>query len=179
MKPTSIASLASLVAAAALAACHAPPPEPPVGGGVAPAERAALDQAWPAIAHACAPCHSRAGHYADAKAMQHLDMSTYPFGGHHAATAGFEVREALGLTGKPATMPKDEPGSVRGADLDAIDGWAKAWIAAHPDARPDEDDGDHHESPLEHGHGPVVLGGGAGAGSGSAADGHAGSGAVP
>ena len=135
-----LASSALFAAAAALVACHAPPPRPAIGAGVAPAEKAALDDAWPVLARDCAPCHSASGTHASRdKAMQHVDMSIYPFGGEHAATVGFEVREALGLTGKPATMPANDPGSVRGADLAAIDRWARAWIAAHPAAHPDDD----------------------------------------
>jgi len=169
-----VISSAPLLAAAWLVACHAPPPKPAVGADVAPAEKAALDDAWPALARDCAPCHSSGGAHAKAKALHHFDMSTYPFGGHHAATIGFEVREALGLTGKKATMPANDPGSVRGADLAAIDRWAQAWIAAHPEAKDDQDgdvdeggaadhdhddDGDHdedhdHDGPDHDDHGP-------------------------
>jgi hypothetical protein len=138
MKHVTLVAAVSFAALTLAGGCHAPPPRPAIGAGVAPAERAALDDAWPALARDCAPCHSAGGGHADPKAMHHLDMSSYPFGGHHAATVGFEVREALGLTGKKATMPANDPGSVRGADLAAIDRWAQAWIAAHPEAHPDE-----------------------------------------
>ena len=67
------------------------------------------------------------------KALLHLAMDTYPFGGHHANEVGKVVRAALGMGGGgKATMPSDEPGTVAGEDLRLILAWAEAFDRAHP-----------------------------------------------
>jgi hypothetical protein len=98
---------------------------------VAPDEREAYERARPVFEKYCTKCHSAAGAKHDDLAMKHLDMSTYPFGGHHGPEAAQEVREALGLTGEQPTMPDDAPGSVQGDDLALVVAWADAFDRAH------------------------------------------------
>ncbi len=57
-------------------------------------------------------------------------MDDYPFGGHHADEAGAVVRKVLGVAGRKATMPPDNPGAVTGDDLSDILAWADAYDAA-------------------------------------------------
>lgn len=59
-------------------------------------------------------------------------MDHYPFGGHHAAEITAAIRNVLGVSGKPATMPRDNPGAVKGDDLRLILAWADAYDRAHP-----------------------------------------------
>ncbi len=127
------------IAADAAVAETTPPPAPPdaatpdtakINEGLLADERAAYDKAKPVFDKYCAKCHTQTGKNATKKKLAHFDMTSYPFGGHHAATIGTEVREALGLAGEKATMPDDKPGSVKGDDLAAIDAWAKAWLEA-------------------------------------------------
>ena len=99
-----------------------------------PEEQAAFDAAKPAFERDCFRCHTTAGKKSKHKAMQHLAMDAYPFGGHHAHEVGKVVRGALGVGGVKATMPSDEPGSVRGEDLRLILAWADAFDRAHPAA---------------------------------------------
>lgn len=94
------------------------------------AEKAAYERARPIFEKHCARCHSSAGKKVKPKALEHISMDTYPFGGHHAADAGEEVRQVLGLTGEDATMPMDDPGAVTGDDLRVVDEWAKAFQAS-------------------------------------------------
>ena len=49
------------------------------------AEQAAFDKAKPVLEKNCARCHSKGGAKAAKKKLDHFDMTTYPFGGHHAA----------------------------------------------------------------------------------------------
>src|SRR5690348_4015648 len=106
------------------------------------AEQTAYQAAKPVFEKYCVGCHSTSGAHASPKAMEHLDMSAYPFGGHHAKTAGAEVREALGASGKPATMPDNDPGAVKGDDLALVLAWADAFDKAHPGAATQQDDDD-------------------------------------
>jgi mono/diheme cytochrome c family protein len=78
----------------------------------------------------CASCHSSDGAKATPKKLAHFAMDTYPFGGHHAHTIGFTVREVLGLEGEDPTMPTTAPGSVTGGELDAIVAWSRAFDRA-------------------------------------------------
>jgi hypothetical protein len=122
----------------------APPPTPDpatVNVGLLATERGAWDTARPVFDKDCAMCHTKAGKKSAKKKLDHFDMDTYPPGGHHTATIGFEIREVLGITGKKATMPKNAPGSVKGDDLALIKAWTDAWEAAdtagaHPPAAP-------------------------------------------
>ena len=117
----------------------APEPTPPPPPAPDPAkikadlladEQAAFEKAKPVFTQYCAKCHTQTGKAANKKKLGHFDMTSYPFGGHHTATIGNEVREVLGLSGEKATMPNDKPGSVKGDDLATIDAWAQAWIKA-------------------------------------------------
>ena len=122
-----------------------PPVEPPAPEPVdsktqlAAAETAAYEKAKPVFDKWCASCHSKDGKKWTEKKLEHFDMTTYPFGGHHAAEIGGEVKEALGLTGKKPTMPKDKKGAVQGEELALIKAWADAFDAAHPGGH-----GGHH-----------------------------------
>lgn len=106
-------------------------------------ETSAWQQAQPVFAKYCASCHTQDGAKATATKLEHFTMDTYPLGGHHAATIGPTMRDALGLDGKQATMPADKPGSVTGPDLAVIAAWIDAWDAA-------ERGGAH--PPVEHHH---------------------------
>lgn len=111
----------------------ADPVQPEAGGGKAAllaSERSAWDAARPVFDKACASCHTAAGKKAAKKKLDHFNMDTYPLGGHHTQTIGFTIRNVLGISGKPATMPYDKPGSVQGDDLAKIKAWTDAWEAA-------------------------------------------------
>lgn len=95
------------------------------------AEMAAYEKAKPVFDANCARCHSKGGKLSTAKKRDHFDMTTYPFGGHHAMEISKEIRESLGLTGKKPTMPFDKKGAVKGDDLALITAWADAFDAAH------------------------------------------------
>ena len=110
------------------------------------AERAAYDKAKPVFDKYCAGCHTHGGKQATEKKLDHFEMTSYPFGGHHAGTLGPTIRKVLAVDGGKATMPNGKPGSVTGDDLAVITAWSRAWDAAqaagaHPAAP-------HHE----HGH---------------------------
>jgi hypothetical protein len=87
-----------------------------------------------------------------------LNIDSYPFGGHHASVVAGAVRDVLGAAGKRPTMPKDSPGAVRGADLQAILDWADAFDRAHPPAahehehKHDDEHSHDHGEPLPHDH---------------------------
>jgi mono/diheme cytochrome c family protein len=99
-----------------------------------PSEQEAFESARPVFERYCASCHTtRAGKRA---ALRHFTMDRYPFGGHHADQVSSTIREVLGASGQPATMPKDRPGAVQGNDLRAILDWADAFDRAHAAANP-------------------------------------------
>lgn len=95
------------------------------------AEMAAYEKAKPVFEKWCASCHSKDGKKTSAKKRGHFDMTTYPFGGHHAMEISSEIREVLGLTGKKPTMPPNKKGAVQGEELELIKAWADAFDAAH------------------------------------------------
>src|SRR5688500_16230787 len=68
-------------------------------GAIAAAEQAAFAKAKPVFEKHCARCHSSKGEKASKKKLDHFDMDTYPFGGHHATEIGGTIREVLGATG--------------------------------------------------------------------------------
>ena len=109
---------------------HAPVPTPD--------EIAAFERAKPAFERHCFRCHTASGKRSKPKALAHIAMDGYPFGGHHADEAGSVVRKVLGAGGGKATMPSDDPGAVAGEDLTRILAWADAFEHAHP-ARKDEE----------------------------------------
>lgn len=106
------------------------------------AEMAAYERAKPVFDKWCAKCHVKGGKKATASKLKHFDMTTYPFGGHHAMEISSEVREVLGLTGKKATMPADKKGAVKGEELELIEVWADAFDASHKGGA-HEGHGDH------------------------------------
>ena len=97
------------------------------------AERAAYDRAKPVFDRHCSRCHSKDSKKGKGKGktLAHFDMTTYPFGGHHAMEVSGEVRKVLGIGGGKATMPADDPGAVQGEELALIAAWADAFDAAH------------------------------------------------
>jgi hypothetical protein len=104
---------------------HAPKPTPE--------ELAAFEGARSAFDRHCFRCHTTTGKKSKPKALAHMSMDHYPFGGHHADEAGKAVREVLGAAGKgKATMPRDDPGAVAGDDLAKTLAWADAFDRAHP-----------------------------------------------
>lgn len=109
------------------------------------AEMAAYEKAKPVFDKWCAKCHVKGGKKATASKLKHFDMTTYPFGGHHAMEISSEVREVLGLTGKKPTMPADKKGAVKGEELELIEAWADAFDASHK--------GGAHEGHGDHGGG--------------------------
>lgn len=106
------------------------------------AEMAAYEKAKPVFDKWCAKCHVKGGKKATASKLKHFDMTTYPFGGHHAMEISSEVREVLGLTGKKPTMPADKKGAVKGEELELIEAWADAFDASHKGGA-HEGHGDH------------------------------------
>lgn len=93
-------------------------------------ELAAFERAKPAFERHCFRCHTTGGKRSKPKALAHIAMDGYPFGGHHADEAGETVRRVLGAGGSKATMPSDTPGAVTGEDLARILAWADAYDAA-------------------------------------------------
>jgi len=113
------------------------------------AEMAAYEKARPVFEASCARCHSKSGKLTTEKKRGHFDMTTYPFGGHHAMEIGQQIRKSLGLTGDQPTMPFDKKGSVKGDDLALIAAWADAFDAAQA-AGAHEGRGDHAHAEHEH-----------------------------
>ena len=97
-----------------------------------PEEIAAFGAAKPAFERHCFRCHTTTGKKSKRKALDHISMDGYPFGGHHADEAGKVVRKVLGADGKSkATMPSDDKGAVAGDDLTKIVAWADAFDRTH------------------------------------------------
>ncbi|MBN4050134.1 hypothetical protein JYT28_00100 [Desulfobulbus sp. AH-315-M07] len=134
-----------------------PPPVETVVPVVAPAPAATLlaandHQGWyerarPVFEKHCVRCHVRGNSGWSEEVLAHLDMSSYPFGGHHASEVGGTIRKALGDRGAKATMPKDKPGIVQGDELTVVLSWANAFEAAHPSTK---DAGGHDHSGHDH-----------------------------
>ncbi len=129
----------------------AKPAEPPapdpakVKAELLAAETAAFEKAKPVFEKACSKCHTQGGKKATKKKLDHFDMTTYPFGGHHAMEISGAIRKSLGIDGSKPTMPFDKKGSVKGEDLALIAAWADAFDASHK--------GGAHEGHGDHGHG--------------------------
>jgi uncharacterized membrane protein len=94
-------------------------------------EKAAFEKAKPVFDKWCAKCHSKDGKNASQKKLDHFDMTTYPFGGHHAMEISSEIRKSLGIGGGSPRMPADNKGAVRGEELELIKAWADAFDASH------------------------------------------------
>jgi mono/diheme cytochrome c family protein len=97
----------------------------------APPEQAAYEKAKPVFVKYCASCHTKGGAKATAKKLDHFDMTSYPFGGHHAATIAATIRKVLAINGGKPTMPADKKGAVKGDELALIAAWCDAYEAAH------------------------------------------------
>lgn len=132
------------------------PPTEPVPAQAATdhhaAEMAAYANAKPVFDKFCANCHAQGRPGARQSTLAHLDVTSYPFGGHHADTVGASVRKSLGIDGGKATMPKNKPGSVAGADLALIKEWADAFDAAHAGRAHTSTDTQHGEHNDGHDH---------------------------
>ena len=146
MKETSVTRWGRALFAVTVASCstttigglrHLPSPEQ-LPSSVAPAERQAYSRARPVFERYCAGCHTPGG--GNSEAVEHFNIGTYPFTGHHSHEVAETVRRALGATGKPATMPADRPGIVKGEELTRVLQWADAFDGAHPESA-----AEHHE----------------------------------
>jgi hypothetical protein len=115
-------------------------------------EKAAYDRAEPVFAKFCFACHSTKTGHKNEKALEHMNMDAYPFGGHHAQEAGSAIREVLGGTGKPPTMPDDDPGAVKGDDLKVVLAWADEFDKSHPRDSEGDHDGAGHAEEHDHDH---------------------------
>jgi hypothetical protein len=133
--------------------------------GSAPATRAAdpiaqemqaYEQARPVFAKYCAGCHTeRARGTEHAEALLHFSMDRYPFGGHHAAEIAGEIREVLGAEDNEPTMPPDNPGVVRGEELDLVLAWADAFDRAQAVRAKDQGHAPHQ--PDQHAHEGAIV----------------------
>ena len=95
------------------------------------AETAAYEKAKPVFDKFCSKCHSKAGKLTGQKKRDHFDMTTYPFGGHHAMELGKQIRTSLGIDGSKPTMPYDKKGAVQGEELKLIAAWCDSFDASH------------------------------------------------
>jgi hypothetical protein len=95
------------------------------------AETAAFEKAKPVFDKHCARCHTKSGEKSAPKKLDHFDMTTYPFGGHHGMEISSHIRKALGIDGSKPTMPADNKGVVKGDELALIAAWADAFDASH------------------------------------------------
>lgn len=117
------------------------------------AETAAFDKAKPVFDKWCAKCHSKSGSKVAQKKLDHFDMTTYPFDGHHAMELGGQIRKSLGIDGSKPTMPFDKKGAVKGDELALIAAWADAFDASHKGgAHEGGAHGDHGDGHGEHKH---------------------------
>jgi uncharacterized membrane protein len=140
MMKACLVSLA-LFAAAACGGASRPEATPAASSGdLKAAESAAFARARPVFDKHCARCHTKDGTDARPKALEHFDMTSYPFGGHHADDITAEIRAVLAIPGGKPTMPLDQPGAVTGNELALIAAWADAYDKAHPAGA----HGDHH-----------------------------------
>ena len=122
-----------------------PAPDPAkVKAELLAAETAAYEKAKPVFDKFCAKCHTKTGSKMSQKKLDHFDMTTYPFGGHHAMELGIQIRKSLGIDGSKPTMPFDKKGAVKGDELALIKAWTEAFDASHK--------GGAHEGHGEHGH---------------------------
>ncbi|HEU5056991.1 MAG TPA: c-type cytochrome [Kofleriaceae bacterium] len=117
------------------------------------AEAAALEKARPVFDKHCARCHTKGGKNARPKTLEHFDMSSYPFGGHHAGEIAGEIREVLAIGGGKPSMPADKPGAVSGDELALIAAWADACEKSHgAGAHQGHGHGDDHDHGGGHKH---------------------------
>ena len=88
------------------------------------------ERARPVFEANCARCHTQGGAKTKKKILAHFDMTSYPFGGEHAAEIGEEIREVLAIGGGKPSMPADKKGAVKGDELALIAAWTEAYDAA-------------------------------------------------
>ena len=94
-------------------------------------EQRAYEAARPVFERYCTKCHTSRGAQARRSTLRHLNMDTYPFGGHHAHEMGSLTREVLGVTGDKPTMPRDKKGALKGEELALIVAWTEAFDRSH------------------------------------------------
>lgn len=128
----------------------APPDPAQVKAELLAAETAAFEKAKPVFDAKCSSCHAKGGKGAKAKSLDHFDMTTYPFGGHHAGEITATIRTSLAIGGGKATMPRNKPGSLTADELAAVAAWADAFDASHEggahEGMPGHDEhGGHHD----------------------------------
>jgi hypothetical protein len=121
--PSGAANLDGADAGATAGPADAPP-------DLVAAERVAYERAKPVFDRYCVGCHTKPKGLRST--LEHLDMTSYPFGGHHAEDVAAMVRTSVGATGKRATMPKNAPGTLKGEDLALVLAWADAFDRAKP-----------------------------------------------
>lgn len=110
------------------------------------AEMRAFEAARPVLEASCAHCHGAES--SNEEALEHFSMAGgYPFTGHHAGEIGETVRKVLGVEGGEATMPLDDPGSVKGDELERVVAWTRAYDRAK------EAGAGYHGDEGDHGHG--------------------------
>jgi hypothetical protein len=131
-----------------------PPPDPAqVKSDLLAAETSAFELAEPVFKQHCARCHVKGGKNARARTLKHLDMTSYPFGGHHADEISTKIRKVLAIGGGKPTMPKDDLGAVEGDELSLIAAWADAHDKAHAGgAHEDRGHGAGHDHGSGHEH---------------------------
>ncbi len=126
-----------------------PEPEPDPHAVLKATELAAYEAAKPVFATYCGGCHVQGGAKATTKTLGHVDMTSYPFGGHHVDTITTTIGHVLGIDGAKPTMPKGKPGSVKGTELALIEAWIEAYNAAddggaHAEGEGHDAHGNHH-----------------------------------
>ena len=128
--PPPDAASSSVDANAPTGSIEPPQPDPAkVKADLLAAETAAFANAKPVFDAHCAKCHTQGGKKASAKKLDHFDMTSYPFGGHHAGEMGATIRKVLAIDGGKATMPADKKGAVKGDELALIKAWSEAFDA--------------------------------------------------
>ncbi len=132
---------------------QAPPDPAQVKAELLAAEKSAFELAEPVFKQHCARCHVKGGKKAKAKILDHFDMTSYPFGGHHAEEISAEIRKVLAIGGGKPTMPMDDAGAVKGDELSFIAAWADAYDKAHAGgAHEDRGHGAGHDHASGHKH---------------------------
>jgi mono/diheme cytochrome c family protein len=129
---------------------EAPPDPAKIKAELLAAETAAYEKAKPVFDKHCAKCHTKTGTKTSQKKLGHFDMTTYPFGGHHAMEIAAEIRKSLGIDGRKPTMPFDKKGAVKGEELALIAAWADAFDASHNAGAHEGHDGHHHHGGHKH-----------------------------
>jgi hypothetical protein len=110
---------------------QAEPAQPAAPSDLLSEEQRAYEAAQPVFERYCTKCHTARGAQSRRSALRHLNMDTYPFGGHHAHEMGSTMRKILGATGEKPTMPRDKPGTVKGEDLALVIAWTEAFDRSH------------------------------------------------